>query len=109
MLFLNLINYAGEFITNNAILQSMFMAAPDAGEVEQRIDSGLTAIQGVLTGLLVGVGIVVALFNVITKLPTLSDPHEKSQFWKTQGYIAAGVAFGAIVIWLIPWIYSLFT
>jgi len=81
----------------------------NAANVETKINNALTTVQGVLTGIIVAVGICVALFNVVTKLPNLSDPHEKNQFWKTQGYILAGVAFGAAVIWLVPWVYGLFT
>ncbi|KKE78662.1 conjugal transfer protein [Bacilli bacterium] len=80
-----------------------------AANVQGKINSALLTVQGVLTGIVVTVGVCVALFNVVTKLPNLSDPHEKNQFWKTQGYILAGVAFGAAVIWLIPWAYGLFT
>jgi len=86
-----------------------YMYLMNASNVESKINSALTTVQGVLTGVVVSVGICVALFNVVTKLPNLSDPHEKNQFWKTQGYILAGVAFGAAVIWLVPWAYGLFT
>ena len=91
------------------LFNNPFIFAASAGEVESKINTALTTIQGVLTAVVVGVGICVALFFVVTKLPNLSDPHEKNQFWKTQGYILGGVAFGAIVIWLVPWVYNLFT
>lgn len=98
-----------DFLNQADFLSSAVYMAADAGQVTSKINQGLTVIQTVLSAILVGVGICVALFNVVTKLPTLSDPHEKNQFWKTQGYIMGGVAFGACIIWLVPWAYSLFT
>lgn len=94
---------------NNQMINTIQIAASKADQITNKINSGVTVIQTVLSAILVGVGICVALFNVVTKLPTLSDPHEKNQFWKTQGYIMGGVAFGAVVVWLVPWVYGLFT
>lgn len=102
---IDLIGFMGDAL----VLNSAVEVAADAGQVTTKINAGIKVIQTVLTSVLVGVGICVALFNVVTKLPTLSDPHEKNQFWKTQGYILGGVAFGAVVVWLVPWVYSLFT
>lgn len=96
-----------EFLFLEILLGMQNVAAP--GNIGGRIESGLLTIQLVLSSLVVIVGICVALFNVLTKLPSLSDPHEKNQFWKTQGWIIGGVAFGAICVWLIPWVYNLFT
>lgn len=96
------------FLGNALVLNSAVEVSADAGQVTAKINAGITVLQTVLTSVLVGVGICVALFNVVTKLPSLSDPHEKNEFWKTQGYILAGVAFGAVVVWLVPWVYSLF-
>lgn len=97
------------FMGDALVINSAMEISADAGQVTSKINAGIRVLQTVLTSILVGVGICVALFNVVTKLPTLSDPHEKNQFWKTQGYILAGVAFGAAVVWLVPWVYSLFT
>lgn len=77
-------------------------------EVEARVSSALQTIQGVLTGLLVTVGIVVSLFIVIKRMPSADDPHEKNEVYKAVGRVLGLVAIGAAVVWVVPWVYSLF-
>src|SRR5699024_11704914 len=54
----------------------------NAGEVQSRINEAFSTIQGVLTGLIVTVGIVVALFIVIKRMPSADDPQEKNEVYK---------------------------
>jgi len=78
------------------------------GEVQQRVTSALQTIQSVLTGLIVTVGIVVALFIVIKRMPSADDPHEKNEVYKAVGRVLGLVAIGAAIVWIVPWVYSLF-
>lgn len=79
-----------------------------ASEVQTRIEGALGAVQGVLTGLIVTVGIVVALFIIIKRMPSADDPQEKNEVYKAVGRVLGLVAIGAAVVWVVPWIYSLF-
>lgn len=80
----------------------------NAGEVESRINSAFTTIQGVLTGLIVTVGIVVALFIIIKRMPSVDDPQEKQEVYKAVQRVLGLVAIGAAIVWVVPWVYSLF-
>ena len=66
-------------------------------------------IQGVLTGLIVAVGIVVALWIIIKRLPSADDPQEKNEVYKALGRVGGLVALGAAIVWILPWLYGLFT
>ena len=90
-----------------ALNSSMIHA--QASEVQGRIESALSAVQGVLTGLIVTVGIVVSLFIIIKRMPSADDPQEKNEVYKAVGRVLGLVAIGAAVVWVVPWIYSLFT
>lgn len=85
------------------------MIHAQASEVKGRIESALSAVQGVLTGLIVTVGIVVSLFIIIKRMPSADDPQEKNEVYKAVGRVLGLVAIGAAVVWVVPWIYSLFT
>ena len=80
----------------------------NAGEVQSRINDAFSTIQGVLTGLIVTVGIVVALFIVIKRMPSADDPQEKNEVYKAVGRVLGLVAIGAAIVWIVPWVYSLF-
>jgi hypothetical protein len=82
--------------------------ASSAGEVQSRINNAFSTIQGVLTGLIVTVGIVVALFIVIKRMPSADDPQEKNEVYKAVGRVLGLVAIGAAIVWVVPWVYSLF-
>ncbi|MCY8497752.1 CagC family type IV secretion system protein [Bacillus atrophaeus] len=82
--------------------------AASGDKVANKINEATTIIQITLSAVVVGVGICVSLFYVITKMASLADPHEKVQFWKTQGWIMGAMAFAGVIIWLVPWVYSLF-
>lgn len=93
----------------------MFLISPevgfanDTGAVQTKLVNAGTAIKTVLTALVVLVGIIAALKIVIKHLPSLDDPHVKNEMWKSIGGVMAAVAAGAALIWILPWIYSLFT
>lgn len=80
----------------------------NASEVQSRINDAFSTIQGVLTGLIVTVGIVVALFIVIKRMPSADDPQEKNEVYKAVGRVLGLVAIGAAIVWIVPWVYSLF-
>jgi len=84
------------------------IAYAQGGNIEARINSALTTIQGVLTGLIVTVGIVVALFIIIKRMPSADDPREKSEVYKSVGRVLGLVAIGAAIVWVVPWVYNLF-
>lgn len=79
-----------------------------ASDVQGRINNAFSQIQSVLTGLIVTVGIVVALFIVIKRMPSADDPQEKNEVYKAVGRVLGLVAIGAAIIWVVPWVYSLF-
>lgn len=83
-------------------------AASSTGQVQSKINKGVTAIQSVLTGVVVVVGIAAALKIVVKHLPSIDDPHVKNEMWKSIGGVLAAVGAAAALIWILPWIYSLF-
>jgi len=87
---------------------SMVHAQAQGSNVQGRIEGALGAVQGVLTGLIVTVGIVVALFIIIKRMPSADDPQEKNEVYKAVGRVLGLVAIGAAVVWVVPWVYSLF-
>ncbi|MCM3603124.1 CagC family type IV secretion system protein [Robertmurraya korlensis] len=93
----------------------MFLIAPEIGfaaestsSVQTKLKSGATAFQTVLTGIVVVVGIAAALKIVVKHLPGIDDPHVKNEMWKSIGGVLAAIAASAALIWIIPWVYSLF-
>lgn len=85
------------------------IANAQADEVQGRIESALSQVQTVLTSLIVIVGIVVALFIILKRMPSADDPQEKNEVYKAVGRVLALVAIGASIVWVVPWVYSLFT
>lgn len=79
-----------------------------AGDIQGRISSALTAVQSVLTGIVVLVGIVVGLWIVIKRMPSADDPQEKNEVYKAVGRVLGLVAISAALVWVVPWVYSLF-
>lgn len=84
-------------------------ADAESDKVKKKISEGFTTIQGVLTGLIVAVGIVVALWIIIKRMPSADDPQEKNEVYKALGRVGGLVALGAAIVWILPWIYNLFT
>ncbi len=76
--------------------------------MEGKINSALTAVQGILTGIVVIVGIIAITKIVIKFLPLLDDPAEKNAMWKAIGSALIAVAAGAAAPWVVPWIFGLF-
>lgn len=73
-----------------------------------RIDSALSQIQGILTGLVVIVGICISLFILITSMHKLKNPHEKDEVFRSIGRVMGAVALGAAIVWITPWVFQLF-
>ncbi|MFL2138960.1 CagC family type IV secretion system protein [Desemzia sp. FAM 23991] len=79
-----------------------------ATEVQSRLTEAGNTIQQLLTGLIVIVGICVALWIIIKRMPSADDPQEKSEVYKAVGRVLGLVAIGAAIVWVVPWVYSLF-
>lgn len=90
-------------------MSSLVIAAGDLGNVQSKVTSALQAIQGLLTAIVVIVGIVVALAIIIKRLPSADDPREKSEVYRSVGRVFGLVALAAAVIWVVPAVYNLFT
>ncbi|MGG0888916.1 CagC family type IV secretion system protein [Cytobacillus horneckiae] len=92
----------------------MFFVGPEIGlasstsTVQTKLKNGATAFQTVLTGIVVVVGIAAALKIVVKHLPGIDDPHVKNEMWKSIGAVLAAVGAGAALVWILPWVYSLF-
>lgn len=91
-----------------ALSSTSNVLAADAGQVQSKVTNVARTLQGVLTGLIVVVGICVALFIILKRMPDADDPREKSEVYHAVGRVAGLVALGAAIVWLLPWIYSLF-
>lgn len=87
--------------------QAQMVFAADAKEVQEKVNNALTTIQGLLTGVIVAVGICVSLWTIVKGMPNMNNPHEKNEVYKSLGSIWALVALGGAIVWLVPWIYSL--
>ncbi|MCM3113651.1 CagC family type IV secretion system protein [Lederbergia lenta] len=91
----------------------MFLITPEMGlaastaQVQSKLKSAATAIQGVLTGIVAIIAIVAALKIIIKHLPEIDDPHVKNEMWKSLAGVLYATGAAAAVIWLVPWIYSL--
>lgn len=81
-----------------------FAVANPASKIEQ----GLQQVQAFLTGLIVAVGICAGVWIVIKKLPGIDDPMVKNELFRGVGMVLAGVAVGAALVWLVPWVFNLF-
>lgn len=84
------------------------LAAETTTTVQTKLKNGATAIQTVLTGIVVVVGIAAALKILVKHLPGIDDPHVKNEMWKSIGGVLLAIAAAAALIWMIPWVYSLF-
>jgi len=97
------------YVAGVSIVNSIpVLAASDEATVTAKVNQGLSVIQGVLTGIIVVVGVIAALKVIISKLPSLDDPHVKNDMWRSVGTIGVAVAVGGSLVWLIPWVYGLF-
>lgn len=80
----------------------------DENTVKTQLYSGFTSIKAVLTAIVVVVGIIAALKIVIAKLPSIDDPHVKSEMWKGIGGVITAVGGAAVLIWVAPYIWGIF-
>lgn len=87
----------------------MVLADDKGAEVQKKLNDAGNVVKGILTGLVVLVGICVALFIIIKRMPDADDPREKSEVYKAVGRVAGLVALAAAIIWLLPFVYGLFT
>lgn len=90
-------------------LPEVAYAATTGAQVETKLTNAANIVKGILTGLIVLVGVIVALFIIIKRMPSMDDPHEKNEVFKSVGRVAAAVALGAAIVWILPWVYGLFT
>jgi len=79
-----------------------------ASDVQGRVINAMSELQAVLTGLIVTIGIVVSLFTIIKRMPSADDPQEKNEVYKALGRVLGLVAIGAAIVWVVPWVFSLF-
>ena len=70
------------------LMNAQVVLAADGGEVKSKLTSAGKTIQGILTGLVVLVGICVALFIIIKRMPDADDPREKSEVYHAVGRVA---------------------
>lgn len=89
------------------VLNPVFVSA-NASQVEAKLQNAGNVVQSILTGLVVLVGVCVALFVIIKRLPQADNPHEKNEVYQAVGRVAGLVALAAAVVWLLPWVYGLF-
>lgn len=97
----------GTFLAST-LTQANYVLGADGGEVSKKINNALTIAQGILTGVIVSVGICVSLWIIIKGMPNMSNPHEKNEVYKSLGATWGLVAIGGAIVWFVPWIYSLF-
>lgn len=79
-----------------------------AANISAKVKEGLKQIQTFLTGIVVTVGICVSIWIIIKKLPGVDDPHTKNEMFRGVGMALAGVGLAAAIVWLVPWMYTLF-
>ena len=95
-------------VVSGLLTAGVVYAAPDATTVSTKLNAGLVAIQTILLGIIVIVGIIAAAKILIAKLPSADDPHVKNEMWRGLGMVGGAVALGGSLIWFVPWIYTSF-
>lgn len=90
-------------------LSFLFSNLASANVVGGQIEAGFNQIQTVLTGLVVIVGVCAGIWIILKKLPGIDDPHTKNEMFRGVGYVLGGVATAAALIWLVPWVFNLFS
>jgi len=78
-------------------------------DVKEKITNATDAVKIILTGIVCSVAVCVAIFIIIKKLPDADNPHEKHELYRGVGRVFGIVALAAACIWVIPWVYGLFT
>lgn len=90
----------------NALSISVFA---DATEVQSKITNAANTIKGILTGIVCVVAVCVSIFIIIKRMPDADNPQEKHELYRGVGRVWGLVALAAACIWIIPWVYDLFT
>lgn len=74
----------------------------------ENLNSGLLAIQGAATGVVVIMGVISACIVAAKNLPSIDDPNVKNRLIGALLTILAIIAIVAAMIWALPWVWSLF-
>lgn len=97
------------FMTAISLALPEIMVHAQGSEVEAKLKGALSTVQTILLSLVVTVGIVVSLFIIIKRMPSADNPQEKHEVYQAVGRVLGLVAIAAALVWLVPWVYSLFT
>ena len=100
--------YIAVLTANATLTQAMLVHGADKGQVQQKITDAGNIIKGILSSIIVLVGICVALWIIIKRLPDADNKQEQHEVYKAVGRVMGLVALGAAIVWLLPWVYSLF-
>lgn len=107
--------FSGLVATYTFLMTNLYVFAATTGgdggasNISAKLTTAGNTVKTVLTGLVVLVGICVGLFIIIKRMPSADDPHEKNEVFKSIGRVCALVGLAAALIWLLPWVYGLFT
>lgn len=83
--------------------------ATSTTQVQTKLNSGFRAIQTVLTGIAVIVAVVAAIKVFVKAMPALDDPVVKNEMWKSIGGVGVAVGGAAAAVWIVPWIFNIFS
>lgn len=100
---------AGKAAAVGVMFNALCVSAFAASEVESKITDAANTIKGILTGVVCVVAICVSLFIIIKRMPDADNPQEKHELYRGVGRVWGLVALAAACIWIIPWVYGLFT
>src|SRR5699024_10301575 len=96
------------YVATITAISSMLPKTVYASNVQGRVINAMSELQSLLTGLIVTIGIVVSLFIIIKRMPSADDPQVKNEVYKSIGRVLGLVAIGAAIVWVVPWVFSLF-
>jgi len=86
---------------------SVFADTVDTAQITSKITGAMEAIQTILQGIIIVVGVCVAIWQCIKKLPQVDNPHEKHELFAGLGKILGLVAAASAMVWVVPWAYNL--
>ncbi|MCY8056453.1 CagC family type IV secretion system protein [Bacillus inaquosorum] len=95
-------------LTLTVLFPDTSFAASSTGQVQAKLNKGIVALQTVITGIIVAVGVFSGSKVVSKFLPSIDDPHSKAEMWKALGGVAIGVIAGASCTWIVPWMFATF-
>lgn len=106
---LNKFYYSLSYLTFlSLILTTKVFGAEGEGDPGAKLEEGITQVQTFLTGIIVIIAICSATWIVLKKLPGIDDPMVKNEMFRGVGMVLAGVAIGASMVWLVPWVFNIF-